>query len=96
MGKPTARLGDPLIPEGCYSGGHVLAVGSGNVMINGKPAVRLGDPTTVHCCGPSCHSSVCSAGAGSVMVNGKPAVRLGDPMACGSTVGAGSGNVMSQ
>ena len=91
---PVKRINDPLVPEGCY-GGIVWTGGSGNVMANSIPVVRLGDPTSVHCCGPSCHSSAASAGSGKVFANGKPVIRTGDPAGCGATASTGSGNVFA-
>jgi uncharacterized Zn-binding protein involved in type VI secretion len=90
---PISRLGD-AVDHGCY-GTHQLVAGSGNVFANGIPVSRLGDPVSTHCCGPECHSGTLSAGSGKVFVNGKPASRVGDPIDCGSTITAGSGNVIS-
>jgi uncharacterized Zn-binding protein involved in type VI secretion len=85
------RKGDSLSGHGCF-GGHNIAVGSDNVFVNLIPVARAGDSSTVHCCGPVCHSDVMS-GSNSVFVNGKSAQKVGDPVACGSTQASGSSNV---
>jgi uncharacterized Zn-binding protein involved in type VI secretion len=93
-----ARVGDLLSPHGCWTP-HVMASGSGNVIVNGIPACKVGDAVTVHCepCSRSkpCHSSVQASGASTVLINGMPAARISDSIACGSTNAQGSGNVIA-
>lgn len=93
----AARIGDSILPHDCWSGG-VISSGSGDVLINGKPAARIGDSGTPHTwtCPDSKppHGVVISSGSGSVLINGKPAARIGDGTACGSSISAGSGNVL--
>lgn len=85
------RCGDPLSGHGCY-GDHNISACSGDVFVNSIGAARAGDASTVHCCGPACHSGGMS-GSNSVFVNGVSAQKVGDPVDCGSTQAAGSPNV---
>lgn len=85
------RKGDALAGHGCW-GGHNIAVGSDDVFVNGIPASREGDSSTVHCCGPACHTGDMS-GSNTVFINGKSAQKVGDPVSCGSSQVAGSPNV---
>lgn len=69
--------------HGCYPPRNNVQ-GSGDVFVTGIPVHRQGDAWIVHCCGPSCHSSVLAKGSATVFVNGKGLARLGDPVSCGS------------
>jgi uncharacterized Zn-binding protein involved in type VI secretion len=87
------RKGDALSGHGCW-GGHVIAEGSGNVLVNGIPAARANDSSTPHTCPaiPETHSGV-MVGSNSVYVNGRSAQKVGDGVSCGSTQASGSNNV---
>lgn len=93
----AARIGDAILPHGCWSGGTILA-GSPNVLMGGKPASKVGDAGTPHSwiCpnGGGPHGVVISAGSGTVLVNGSPAARVGDATACGSTISSGTAKVI--
>lgn len=88
---PITRIGDPLNGHGCW-GGHHIEQGSSNVFVNGIKASRAGDSSTVHCCGPACHTGDMS-GSNSVFINGVSAQKVGDGVSCGSTQAGGSPNV---
>ena len=85
-GKPAARLSDPTA---CPIPGHgtsPIAIGSGDVFIDGLAAARLGD---VSACGGAMSGGL----ANTVLINGKPAVTAGSAGTHGNTVMAGSGSV---
>lgn len=71
-----ARLGDP------FSCGDTVAVGSGNVFVNGMPATRVGDATAGHACGPVTTNA---EGSGTVFINNMPVTRKGDALAAHGT-----------
>lgn len=90
---PAARITDS------FSDGDAIAIGSGNVFINGLPAAKFASLTTGEGCFPP---TVITSGSGSVFINGIPAVRLTDSkqlhccpgVSChGGSVSTGSGNV---
>lgn len=69
--------------------------GSPDVYINGRAVHRRTDPWLVHCCGPSCHSSVQQNGSPNIFVNMLELARVGDNIACGSLNATGSPNVIA-
>ena len=90
------RAGDPCSGHGCWppraNGGA-----SGNVCVNGRGAHRKGDAWGPHTCPdiPETHAGTASSGSASVFINGKAVCRIGDAISCGSTMAAGSGNVLA-
>jgi len=85
--KPITRKGDALAGHGCW-GDHNIAEGDPTFLINGIPASFLGASSTVHCCGPACHSGG-MAGENHFILNGLSAQKINDPVDCGSTQIAG-------
>jgi hypothetical protein len=90
----AARKGDAGIP---HCSGYTIAVGSGDVYINGMAAARQGDNATAHQLpgGRSCptHAPPISRGSGTVFVNGKPLARVGDSLAGCTSISQGSSDV---
>jgi uncharacterized Zn-binding protein involved in type VI secretion len=93
MPKVT-RITDPLAGHGCYPG-HKIAQGSPNVFANNLNVARLGDKSTVHCCGPACHSGGMAGPHPTVFVNGLDMQKVGDPVDCGSKQVEGSPDVFT-
>ena len=92
----AARKGDRGIP---HCSGYTIAVGSGDVYINGMAAARQGDNATAHQLpgGQSfpTHAPPISRGSSTVFVNGKPLARIGDPLAGCTAVAQGSSDVFA-
>ena len=92
----AARKGDQGIP---HCSGYTIAVGSGDVYINGIAAARQGDNATAHLLpgGRTCpvHTPPISRGSETVFVNGQPLARVGDPLAGCTAVAQGSPDVFA-
>ena len=90
----VTRLGDACTGHGAFPPRPNVAA-SGDVIVNGIGAVRKGDAWDTHCVPKSCHGGAAASGSGTVKVNGKDLVRIGDPIDCGSSVAAGSSDVIA-
>lgn len=66
--------------------------GSPDVTVNDRPALRAGDPFGKH--GPTAHEGRITGGSSTVTFNDQPVARSGDPIDCGSSVDAGSDDVL--
>ena len=91
-----AVLGSRSTGHGCFAPTTLISGCASTVFVNGKPAAIVGAQFTPHVCGKVTHAAAARrvlSGSSKVFINGKPAVRIGDPIACGDTVGQGSGNV---
>jgi uncharacterized Zn-binding protein involved in type VI secretion len=94
----AARQGDAGVP---HCSPYNIAAGSPTVFIDGRPAARKGDPVSMHLkpgpgippCSP--HAPAIAGGSRSVFVNGKPLVRVGDAVSGCTSIGQGSGTVIS-
>lgn len=92
----AARKGDQGIP---HCSGYTIAMGSGDVYINGIAAARLGDSVTAHLLpgSPSCpvHAPSIAQGSGTVYVNNQPMARVGDSVAACTSIAQGSPDVFA-
>jgi uncharacterized Zn-binding protein involved in type VI secretion len=91
-----AVIGSKSTGHGCFAPTTLISGCASTVFVNGKAAAIVGAQFTLHVCGKVTHPASARrvvSGSGTVFINGKPAVRIGDPIACGDTVGQGSGNV---
>jgi uncharacterized Zn-binding protein involved in type VI secretion len=92
----AARQGDAGVP---HCSPYNIASGSATVFIDGRPAARKGDSVSMHLkpgkplCNP--HAPAIAGGSRSVYVNGKPLARVGDSVSGCTSIGQGSGTVIS-
>ena len=91
----AARKGDQGVP---HCSGYVIAMGSGDVYINGIAAARKGDSVTAHILpGDPCpvHAPPIAQGSGTVYVNNRPMARVGDSVAACTSIAQGSPTVFA-
>ena len=92
----AARQGDAGVP---HCSPYNIASGSATVFIDGRPAARKGDPVSSHLVpgSPLCkpHAPAIAGGSRSVFVDGRPLARVGDAVSGCTSIGQGSGTVIS-
>ena len=94
----AARQGDAGVP---HCSPYNIAAGSATVFIDGRPAARKGDAVSMHLKPgpgmPPCSPQAPSIGGGSrsVYVDGRPLARVGDAVSGCTSIGQGSGSVIS-
>lgn len=66
---PVARLGDLVLPHGCFSASNIVGPVSATVIVEGIPAAMVGSANAPHACPPVVHSGVLVAGSPTVFIS---------------------------
>lgn len=66
---PIARLGDFVLPHGCFSASNVVGPVSATVFVEGLPAAMVGSFNAPHVCPPAVHTGAVVAGSPDVFVS---------------------------